>query len=127
MPISSRDHAVEDALEALRKAILTQDKAQLEKVTANQLSYGHSTALVQNKAEFVDGVMTRPEMIKSIEFTQVKTNFSGDAAILRHLWHSEVETQGKPQSIGIGVLTVWQNQAGDWKLLARQAYRLPDA
>jgi Domain of unknown function (DUF4440) len=125
MPTSSRDHAVEDALEALRKAILTQDKVQLEKVTAGRLSYGHSTALVQNQAEFVDGVMTRPETVKSIEFTQVKVSFSGEAAIVRHLWHSEVELDGRPQSIRIGVLTVWQNQAGDWKLLARQAYRLP--
>jgi ketosteroid isomerase-like protein len=127
MPISSHDDAVEDALDALRKAILTQDKAQLENLSADQLSYGHSTALVQDKAAFIDGVMTRPETIRSIAFTEVKTGFSGDAAIVRHLWHSEVEQDGTPQSIRIGVLTVWQKQGGDWKLLARQAYRLPGA
>ena len=117
----------QNALEALRKAILEQDKAQLEELSAAQLSYGHSTALVQNKAEFIDGVMTRPETIQSIEFTDIKTSLSGEAAIVRHLWHSEVENEGKHQSIRIGVLTVWQRQGGDWKLLARQAYRLPGA
>jgi hypothetical protein len=33
--------AVDKAVEALRKALLEADKSQLEKLTAEQLSYGH--------------------------------------------------------------------------------------
>ncbi len=36
--------AVDEAVEALRKALLEADKSQLEKLTAEQLSYGHSRA-----------------------------------------------------------------------------------
>ena len=49
---------------------------------------------------------------------------AGDAAIVRHLWESESETDGKPTSTKIGVLQVWQKQDGNWKLLARQGFRL---
>ena len=49
---------------------------------------------------------------------------AGDAAIVRHLWESESETDGKPTSTKIGVLQVWQKQDGNWKLLARQGFKL---
>ena len=31
---------------------------------------------------------------------------------------------GKPTSTKIGALQVWQKQDGNWKLLARQGYKL---
>jgi ketosteroid isomerase-like protein len=118
--------AVAEAVEAYRKAILAQDKAQLEKLAAEQLSYGHSSAVVQTKAEFVNGVMTRKATLKLLEFPDVKVvGIAGNAAIVRHTWHSESELNGKPQSIRLGVLMVWQKQDDDWKLLARQGYKLP--
>src|SRR5581483_8169126 len=45
--------AVTQSVEALRKAIFGQDKAKLAALTAEQLSYGHSSAVVQDKAEFI--------------------------------------------------------------------------
>jgi ketosteroid isomerase-like protein len=35
----------------------------------------------------------------------------------------ESETDGKPASVRIGALQVWQKQDGSWKLLARQGYK----
>ena len=123
---AEEEAGVTEAVEAYRKAILAQDKAQLEKLAAAQLSYGHSSAVVQTKAEFVNGVMTRKATVKSIEFPDVKVvGMAGNAAVVRHTWHSESELDGKPQSTKIGVLMVWQKQDADWKLLARQGYKLP--
>jgi hypothetical protein len=48
----------------------------------------------------------------------------GDAAVVRHLYESESETDGKPANVKIGALQVWLNQGGDWKLLARQGFKL---
>jgi ketosteroid isomerase-like protein len=48
----------------------------------------------------------------------------GDAAIVRHLYESESETEGTPTSVKIGALQVWQKQDGTWKLLARQGFKL---
>lgn len=116
--------AVKGNVEALRKALLAADKAELEKLAAEQLSYGHSDGRVQTKAQFVDGVMTRKAVVKSLDFPDLTVALAGDAAIARHLYVSESETDGKPSSTRIGVLAVWQKQGGAWKLLARQAYKL---
>ena len=116
--------AVKQNVEALREALLKADKTQLERLSAEQLSYGHSDGRVQNKAEFIDGVMTRKATVKSINFPDLKIAVAGDAAIARHLYESESEADGKPNSVRIGTLQVWQKQGGNWKLLARQGYKL---
>jgi len=115
---------VTQAVEALRKATLAQDKAKLEQVAAAELSYGHSSGVVQNKGEFIDGVMNRKGVVKSIEFPELKVGLAGNNAVARHLWVSESEADGKPTSTKIGILSVWTKQDGAWKLLARQGYKL---
>jgi len=116
--------AVDKAVEALRKALLEADKSQLEKLTAERLSYGHSGGRVESKAQFIDGVMTRKAIYKSITFPEVTVAVVGDASIVRHLYESESETDGKPNSVKIGALQVWQKQDGTWRLLARQGFKL---
>ena len=111
------DPAVRQAVEALCKAVLDKDKARLEELTAAQLSYG------QTKAEFIDGVMSRKALVKSLTFPDLNVGLAGNAAVARHIYASESETDGKPNNVKIGVLAVWQKQDGNWKLLARQGYR----
>jgi len=84
--------AVDKAVEALRKALLEKNKAGLEQLTADQLSYGHSSGKVQSKAEFVDGVMMSKAVTKSIAFPELTVAVVGDTAIARHLSESEMET-----------------------------------
>jgi|SRR5271166_1483254 len=121
---SAEEAAVDKAVEALRKALLEKDKGQLEQLTATQLSYGHSSGRVETKAQFVDGVMTSKAVVKSIAFPELSIAIAGNAAIARHLFEAEMETDGKPTSVKIGVLQVWQKQDGSWRLLARQGFKL---
>lgn len=121
---SPDEAAVKEKVEALRKALLAADKAQLELLAADQLSYGHSDGKVQTKDQFVDGVVTRKATVKSLTFPELTVTVAGDAATTRHLYLSESETDGKPNNVRIGVLAVWQKQDGSWKLLARQGYKL---
>jgi ketosteroid isomerase-like protein len=116
--------AVKEATESLRKALFAQDKAKLEVLIAEQVSYGHSDGRVQNKVEFVDGTMTRKATVKSLDFPELKVAIVGNAAIARHLWLAESELDGKPTSTKIGVLAVWQKQDGSRRVLARQGYKL---
>ncbi len=121
---SGDEAALSQAVESLRKALLDRDKTRLQQLTADQLSYGHSGGRVQTKPEFIDGVMTRKAIVKSITFPDLKLAVVGDAAIARHLYEFESETDGKPNTVKIGALEVWQKQNGNWKLLARQGYKL---
>ena len=116
--------AVKQNVEAFREALLKADKTQLERLAADQLSYGHSDGKVQNKPEFIDGVMTRKATVKSLTFPDLKIEVAGDAAVARHLYESESELDGKTTNTKIGMLEVWQKQGGNWKLLARQGYKL---
>lgn len=122
---AAEEAAVTEAIDGMRKAQLTQDKAKMEALAADQLSYGHSSAVVQNKAEMINGVMTRKPKVKSIDYPELKVTVTGNSAVARHLYVSESELDGKTEMTKIGALEVWQKQDGGWKLLARQGYKLP--
>jgi len=116
--------AVHQAVEALRKALLDGDKGRLEQLTADQVSYGHSDGRVQSKAEFINGVVNRKAIVKTLTFPDLTVAVVGNAAVARHIYLSDSETDGKPVNTRIGALQVWQKQDGTWKLLARQGYKL---
>lgn len=123
---AAEEEAVTQAVEALRKAVFTQDKAKIEALVAEQLTYGHSSAVVQNKTEMINGVMTRKATLKSLDYPELKVTVAGNAAWARHLYVSESELDGKIDNIKIGILEVWRKEGGNWKLLARQGYKLPE-
>ncbi len=117
--------AVAAAVETLRKGLLEPDKAKLEQVAAAQISYGHSDGRVETKEQFINAVMTRKQVVKSLDFPELKVAVVGTAAVARHIYLSQSELDGKPTTTRIGALQVWQKQDGAWKLLARQGFRLP--
>ena len=117
--------AVADAVASLTKAMLAADKAKLEALTADQLSYGHSSGKVEDKATFVDVVASKKSVYKSIELSKQTIVVAGNDAIVRHAWESESGTgDGKWSVSKIGVLQVWQKQPSGWRLLARQAFKV---
>src|SRR5216683_7083977 len=116
---SADEATVKNAVEELRIAWLKQDKAKIESLTAEQLSYSHSDARLEDKAKFIDGVMTRKATVKSLEWPEMTVQIVGNNAVVRHLWVSESELDGKVTNIKIGVMQVWQKQDAAWKLLAR--------
>jgi hypothetical protein len=62
---------------------------------------------------------------RRIDLSDQTISLVDNEAIVRHLLTGEtVNPAGQVTPVRIGVLQVWQKQGGDWKLLARQAYRL---
>jgi ketosteroid isomerase-like protein len=121
---SGDEAAVNQAVEALRKAMVDTDRAVLDKLTDAKLSYGHSAGKVETKAEFIDGVMGKKTIFKTITLTEPLVVVAGGNAIARHIFSADLETDGKPGAVKIGILQVWAKQDGGWKLFARQAFRL---
>ena len=122
---SGDERAVAQAVEALTKAMLDVDRARLEALTADQLSYGHSAGRIENKKEFIAYLESRASAFRRIELSDQTVSLVGNEAIVRHLFTGEtVSPAGQVTPVRIGVLQVWQKQGGDWRLLARQAYRL---
>src|SRR5438093_5656681 len=123
---SADEATIKKVVDELRTAWFKQDKAKLESLTAEQLSYSHSDARLENKAKFIDGVMTRKATFKSLEWPELTVQVVGNNAIVRHLWVSESELDGKVTNTKIGVMQIWQKQDGSWKLLARASFKLPE-
>jgi ketosteroid isomerase-like protein len=125
MAQSKDETAVAAAVESLRKAMLDADKANLDKYTAPELSYGHSSGRVETKAEFVESLVTGKSDFTSINLTDQTIKMAGNTAIVRHVLAGETNDNGNKATVKISILTIWQKQKGEWKLLARQAVRLP--
>ncbi|HYX00913.1 MAG TPA: nuclear transport factor 2 family protein [Reyranella sp.] len=121
---SADEAAVGKAIEDLTKAMMAADKAKLEALTADQLSYGHSSGKVETKAEFVAAIADKKTIFKSITLSNPSVAVVGNNAIARHIFAAEVEAGGQASSPKIGVMQVWVKDGGGWKLLARQAFRI---
>jgi ketosteroid isomerase-like protein len=121
---SGDEAAVNAAVEALRKAMLAADKAGLEALVSDKLSYGHSGGVIESKAQFVEVIVSKKTVYKTITLSEPSATVAGNNAIVRHIFSAETESGGKAGSARVGVLQVWQKDGG-WKLLARQAFRFP--
>lgn len=115
--------AVEQAVERLRKVMIDPDKATFEALVTNELSYGHSSGKIEDKAAFMDSFLSGKSDFVSIELTEQTITIVGNTAIVRHLLTAESNDGGVPGHVKIGVMLVWVKQHGDWKLLARQAVK----
>lgn len=119
------EKAVASAVEILNKGIIDPDKALLENITSEGLSYGHSGGKIQNKTEFVEDLIHGTFDFLTVNTSNQKIMISGKNAIVRHTFTAKATNAGTPVDLNIGNLLVWRKEHGQWKLIARQAFRLP--
>lgn len=117
---SADEKAVAAAVENLRKAMLDGDKAKLEALAAPELTYGHSSGTLEDKAKFVDALASGKSDFSSINLTNQTIEVVGNVALVRHELHGQSDTG----AVNIGILLVWKKDGKAWKLLARQAFKL---
>lgn len=120
------EKAVAAAVEKLRKAMIAADKATLESLAADELSYGHSSGLIEDKAQFVNQFVTKSTVfLDNLTFSNQTIKVVGHNAIVRHRLTSDTNNNNVPGKVDIIILMVWLKQNGAWKLLARQAAKIP--
>jgi ketosteroid isomerase-like protein len=116
--------AVAAAVETLRKAMVDGDRASLEKIATAELTYGHSSGKLEDKAAFVEAIASGKSDFVTIDLTEQTITVSGDVAIVRHKLAATTNDGGKPGTVNLAILTVWKKQGKEWKLLARQAVKI---
>ena len=119
---TGKESAVLAAVEAWRKAMIAADKSALEKLTTAELSYGHSSGRLENKAEFIEGITSGKSSFSTIELTEQTVNVVDKIAIVRHLFNATRPKHG--DKVKLYNLTIWLQQQDQWKLVARQAAKL---
>jgi hypothetical protein len=121
---SKDEIAVSSAIQSLKKALLDPNRTSLEALTAEALTYGHSSGLVENRQQFIEALVSGDADYKSIELSNQNISFSKDIALVRHRMDTKISAKGAENILKLDVLLVWQKQRGKWILLARQAVRV---
>ena len=119
------EKAVAAAVEKFRQAMVASDKATLENMSSEALSYGHSNALVEDRAAFLEQFVTGQTDFVNITLSDQTIKIVGNAAVVRHRLVGDTNNNKVPGTVDLIVLMVWEKQKGEWKLLARQAVKLP--
>ena len=112
------------AVEQLNQALVAADSNALKHITADALSYGHSSGKVEDQQAFVDNVVNGPLKLLSITTTDQSIKLAKRTAVVRHLFNAKATNNGTPTELKIGVLQVWQKKGRAWKLLARQGFKV---
>lgn len=122
---SKEEKAIASQVELLRKAMVDADKTTLEKLSDEKLSYGHSSGKIEDKAAFVSNIVSGKSDFVSIDLSDQKIAISGNTGIVRHLLTADTNDGGVAGHVKLYVLLVWSKDGSQWKLLARQAVKVP--
>jgi hypothetical protein len=122
---SKSETEVAAAVEALRKAMIDADKGTLERLTAAELSYGHSSGKIEDKASFVQALVSGQSDFLDITLTDQTITIKDKVALVRHKLSGNTNDPAKgPAPVNLGILLVWVKEKSGWKLTARQAFKL---
>ena len=108
-------------------AMVKGDRAALEKLLADDLTYTHSTALMETKEQFIKSVTSGNIDYVSIVPNEAdwKIRVNGNTAIVNGLAAVNVIDTGKDRKIRIRFTTVQTNRGGSWLLSAWQSTVIP--
>ena len=108
-------------------AMVKGDRPALEKLLSDDLTYTHSTALLESKEQFIKSVTSGNIDYVSIEPSEPdwKVRVSGNTAVVNGVAAVNVIDNGKDRKIRIRFTTVQANRGGAWQLLAWQSTVIP--
>ena len=115
---------VAETMETLRKAMIDPDKAVLEKIIHEDLSYGHSSGTIETKAMLIESLVSNNSDFKTMDLTEQTVKVVGTTAIVRHKLMAETANKGVASTAKLNVLLIFTKVKGEWKLLARQAAKI---
>jgi ketosteroid isomerase-like protein len=121
---SSGEKDVAAAVDQLTQAMWHQNIAQLQVLTADSLTYGHSNGTIQDKKAFISDIETGKSAFKELKMLNQKITMNGNVALVRnHFSAQAIAEGGKIVPTEIENFQVWENQHGKWLLIGRQAFR----
>lgn len=108
-------------------AMIAGDRAGLERVLADDLTYTHTNALFESKAEFIKSVTSGAIDYVSIAPVEAdwKVRIYGDIAIVNGAAAVNVVDKGNDLKFRLRYTTVHRNVGGRWLLASWQATRFP--
>lgn len=126
-PAQSKDEAqIEESIERLRAVMENPDSLILADLVSDELEYVHSSGTVRDKAGFIHEFIKKQTNVTNVKFSNQTIRISGNLAVVRHRMEADAHNPGYPSRIDIIILMVWKKEGGKWRMLARQAAKLPE-
>jgi len=114
---------VAQAVDHLTQAMLHKNIPALSALTADNLTYGHSSGKIQDKKAFIADIETGKSAFKTLEMQNQTITLSGDTALVRHHFSAQALKGTEVVPTEIENFQIWQKQHGKWLLIGRQAYK----
>lgn len=116
--------ALETIVKAFNDGLVAADRALLESLMDDHLSYGHSGGNTETKAETIDAFVSGKYKFGKIEVSEQHLQLFGDTGVVRQKFYATTADQGKASGeVHLFILTVWKKTEGAWKLITRQAVK----
>jgi len=103
------------------------DWAALDAALAEDLTYVHSTARLESKAEHVANLRAGKPHYRGIAPRDRKVRVNGGVGVVNGVSEMHVENAGKEQRFTIRYLAVYVKSAAGWRMTAWQSTKVPDA
>lgn len=108
-------------------ATLAADLTLLDAMMTDDVSYTHSNAVVETKAEFLEAIRSGKYRYKSMTFDERRVRPHGDAtAIVSGTCRVQVTSGGRDIDIRLRFTELYVKQADAWKVALWQSTRVPD-
>lgn len=118
--------ALEDAVEALRRALVDGDGEALNRMLHERLTYSHSNGRVWTKEELLQNLSGKKRYL-SVSLSEQTVEVVGSVGVVRHTYDVVNNLgEGRTNSSHIGVLLCWIKAGENWELLARSSTTLPE-
>jgi ketosteroid isomerase-like protein len=117
---------IDGAMADLYRAMLADDAEGLDRLLAGEVVYVHSAGAIENKQEFLDAVRNRFWEYKQMIPESQRVITLGDMAMVHAVLDFEGGKRGEAHKpIRMFTTLVWMRQRGAWRLISRQATKLP--
>lgn len=108
----------------LKNALIAKDSVALSKVLADDVTYGHTNAMIQTKVELIRDVMSKVQDYKSINPSEMNIRMFDKTAIVNMNAKIVLNYKNEPMEFKMKITLVWVKHNGDWVLEARQAVKI---
>ncbi|CAH0129641.1 hypothetical protein SRABI27_03570 [Pedobacter sp. Bi27] len=123
---TNAEKEVNEAVNKLIGLMINPDSLGLDKLLLNNLSYGHSSGKVQTKQEFMHSLLSgESDFLDDIILGDPKTIIQGNTALVRHKLMAQTNDKGVKGSVNLYILLIWSKEKSGWKLIGRQAVKVP--
>ncbi len=109
-------------------ATIAGDRAKLAAVYSDELRYAHSNGLVDDKASYVDALASGRTKYLLIDYAERNFTFPAPGiALMTGRAHVQVAKADGKVDMVLSFLAAWREENGQWRFLAWQSCKLPDA